>query len=335
MANKSAIVKDSSIWVDPKQQAAVGRMDGIIRVGIIKSAYNDSDSGELRYLVEVQNHNTKINLNCRLIRRFGGVFNYEDYVYRGYKFNDKPDPVSSFDAKAGDAVLVGQLNGQGREGIIIGGLTHAAHTTAIKASDGPQYDAEFNGVHTSINKDGEWTLTFKGQPTNLNILSATPSGRLPAPTYNTSVGSSFMKFDKEGGWTLNDNAKSDPQFIHVDKKNGIITVTSGKISLKMTKSNESVLLVSKSLTVNAADKITETTKEYSMHATTSVKVNSPKVAIGTDGIELLDQLTQLIDALGKLIPISPVGPCTALSAISLWPKVEDIKSKINQIKGTL
>src|ERR1700677_2339777 len=119
-------VNDSSIWTDPDNMAVANRLDGLIRIGIVKGAFNDTDTGELRYLVEIQSNAKKINMNCRMMRRFGGVYNYEDWINRGYMTNDSPDPVTGYDAKAGDAVLVGQLNGQGREGVILGGLTHAA-----------------------------------------------------------------------------------------------------------------------------------------------------------------------------------------------------------------
>src|SRR5581483_281913 len=146
----------------------------------------------------------------------------------------------------------GQLNGQGREGVIIGGLTHAARHTNLDAEDGPQYDAEFNGIHTNINADGEWTLTFRGLATNTSILNNSPVAALPAPTYDTTVGSSFMKFDKTGGWIVNDNATSDPQLIHIDKAAGTISVNSGKISLTMTKSSQAVNLSCVDLTINSS-----------------------------------------------------------------------------------
>jgi hypothetical protein len=221
------IIKDSSIWSDPHNMATMNRLDGMIRIGIVKGAFNDTATGELRYLVEIQNNSKKINMNCRMMRRFGGVYNYEDYIDRGYKTNDSPDPVSGFDAKAGDAVLVGQLNGQGREGIIIGGLTHAARTTTIQAADGPQYDAEFNGIHTNINIDGEWTLTFKGQPTNLSMLDNTPSAAIPPPTYDTTIGGSFMKLDKTGSWT----ATCGDISLTLDKPSKTATVSANMIML--------------------------------------------------------------------------------------------------------
>lgn len=291
-------VKDSSIWSDPSNMAVSNRLDGLIRIGIVKGAFNDATTGELRYLVEIQSNAKKINMNCRMMRRFGGVYNYEDYVDRGYNTNNSPDPVNGYDAKAGDAVLVGQLNGQGREGIIIGGLTHAARITTIQASDGPQYDAEFNGIHTNINTDGEWTLTFKGQPTNLSALDDIPSETIPAPEYDTTVGGSFMKFDKTGSWSVN----------------------LGETSITLDKPSNT---------------ITELCTDYSLMASATAKFNSPKIAIGNGSIELLDQLTQLIDALGTLIPESPTGPCSQLSTVPTWPMVDQIKAKINQIKGTL
>lgn len=334
MATPFDIVKDSSIWFDQGNFSAVNRTDGLLRIGIVKKAYNADDSGEIRYLVEIQNHNDKVELNCRLLRRFGGVYNYEDYIYQGYKISDKPDPVATFEAKAGDAVLVGLLNGQGREGIIIGGLMHPARQGEVKSIEGPQYKAEFNGVETSINKDGEITVTFKGLPTNINKLNDTPSGKLPKPQYDTNVGSSFYKFDKTGSWQVNDNAKSNKQLIKIDKPNGTISIVSGAITLTLTKSAESVSLKCKTTTITSSDKVSVKTKTLSIDASTKGTLKAPKVAIGKDGVELLDQLAKLIDAVAKVAPISPVGPCTPLMATPQWSQVEQIKAKIKEITGT-
>jgi hypothetical protein len=333
--DSKGIVRDSSIWSHPETKAAYNRIDCSIRVGIIKAAFNDTDTGELRYLVGVNSNGREIDTNCVMLRRFGGVYNYEDYIGHGYNINDTPDMITGYNAKAGDAVLVGQLNGQGREGIILGGLTHSARTTTIQASGGPQYDAEFNGVHTNINVDGEWTLTFKGQPTNLDELNNTPSARIPPPTYNISVGGSFMKFDVQGGWTVSDVAQSNPQSIVINKASGTITTTSGQISLIMDKGAQSVNLTCKDTTVDSSNSYTLSTSDYAVSASSTAKINSPKIAIGHGGTELLDQLSQLITALGAVIVISPVGPCTPLMATPQWAQVIEIQSKINEIKGSL
>ena len=335
MSNPFEIITDSSIYTNPNDYNAINMFDGLIRIGVVQRVFNDQKTGELRYLVEAQINSDKIPLNCVMLRRFGGVYNYEDYIFHGYNINDKPDPVNSSTAKAGDKVLVGQLNGQGREGVILGGLTHPARHTAIKATIGPQYDAEFNGIHTNINANGEWTLTFKGQPTNLSTLNNTPSGPIPSPTYDTTVGSSFMKFDMTGGWIINDNATSDPQSISIDKANGLVNIIAGQASLVINKSSQTVTLTCNVLTVSATKTISETTSDYSLLANSTLKLNSPKIAIGNGGIELLDQLSQLIDKIGALVIITPVGPCTPVVGAMGWADVVAIQSKIKQIKGSL
>ena len=76
------------------------------------------------------------------------------------------------------------------------------------------------------------------------------------------------------------------------------------------------------------------TKEFLIQSSTRAYIKSPKVAIGKDGIELLDELAKLVDALGLVIPISPVGPCTSLKSSPNWPQVEAVKAKIKEITGS-
>jgi hypothetical protein len=335
MSDPFDTVKDSSIWYSSKDHAVAEKKDGYIRIGIVQKIIEDQAIGEVRYLVELQDYGNKVLASCRMMRRFGGVYNYEDSICQGYSTNDKPDPVSDFSAKAGDVVLVAYLNGQAREGVILGGLTHPAREMSIVHADGPQYKSEFNGLEHSINADGEFTLTFKGQPTNLSVLDNTPSGKIAAPQYDTTIGSTFMKFDKSGGWQVSDNASSDPMSIKVDKAAGVISLAAGKVSLSMTKASEAVSLTCKTAAVNATESMMTTTKDYSVDATGTAKIKSPKIAIGTDGVELLDQLVKLIDAVAKVKPISPVGPCVPMMATAEWAAVEAIKAKITQIKGSL
>ena len=71
------------------------------------------------------------------------------------------------------------------------------------------------------------------------------------------------------------------------------------------------------------------------HIPTAKWLKSPKIAIGTDGTELLDQLVQLIDAIGTQTIITPVGPASPVSASPQWAQVTAIQQKINGIKGSL
>jgi hypothetical protein len=304
-------------------------------LGIVKRVYRDTVTTNIQYLVEVRDSNDAIEVNARMLRKFGGIFNYEDIVMQGYNVSTLPDPTQDFKAKAGDTVLVAFMNGEGREAVILGGISHPGRASVLPIDDGPQYLSEFNGIEQSINSDGEYTMTFKGVATNIAELDATPSAQLPAPTYDATVGTTYVKFDKTGGWEINDNATSDPQNIHIDKAGGQILVNSGKIALSMTKASEAVSLTCKTVEVKAETSINETTKAWSVDASDSASIKSPKIAFGTDSIELLAQLALLIDALGTLTAISPVGPCSPLTAAPTWSQVSAIQNKIKEITGSL
>lgn len=335
MSNPFEIIKDSSRWESSKIFNGVHEKDFAIRIGIVKRIYREATTSDIKYLVEVQDRNDSIEVSARALRRFGGVFNYEDTVYHGYKIDDKPDPVRDFSAKAGDAVLVAFLNGEAREAVILGGLIHPARKSTVDVTKGPQYASEFNGVETTINENGEYKLTFKAIPTNIKKLDDKPGNVLPKPIYDTKIGGSFFQFDKTGSIEINDKDQKGLQNLRIDKPNGTIEINSGKIKLTMTKSSEKVELKCKLLNITADDKIAGKTKEFNLDATTSAKIKSPKVAIGKDGIELLNELFQMIEALAKVIPISPVGPCSSLGSSPQWNGVVSVQSKIKEITGSL
>jgi phage gp45-like len=333
--NPFGIIKDSSIWQNSGAFSAVFHKDPYLRIGIVKKVFKDERTSDLRYLVEVRDRNDAIQVNARLMRRFGGAYNYEDVVHHGYKFDDKSDGTTSFEAKAGDAVLVAFLNGEAREAIIIGGLMHSARKSTIDITKGPQYQAEFNGIETTINESGEYKVTFKAIPKNIDKLEETPSKKIPAPEYDTDIGGSYFTFDKTGSFEVNDKAKTDLQNFKINKPNGTVEINSGKIKLLMTKKGEKVELKCKVLNITSDDKINSTTKEFKLEAKTSTKIDSPKVAIGKKGVELLDQLAKLVDAMGQVTPISPFGPCTPLASTPQWPGVVAIQAKIKEITGSL
>ena len=335
MYNPFEIVQDSSIWRDADAHSAVNSKDPYLRMGIVKRINKNPDTQQLNYLVEIRNRNDLVEINCILVRNSGGVYNYDDTVLRGYKFEDKPDQTNSYAAKAGDMVLVGLLNGEGREGAIIGFLPHPARKSALDPAKGPQSISEFNGVETTINDLGEYKLTFKGLPTNIKKLDDKSTGKIAPAEYDKKIGGSYFNFDKTGSFTLNDAAESDPQIIKIDKPNGSLKITSGKITVTLTKKDEKIAVKSKIIDINSETSVTTKTKDLSVDASSSIKLKSPKVAIGSGGTELLEQLAKLIDELGKVQAISPVGPCTPLQATPQWPGVMAIQSKIKEITGGL
>ena len=100
MADPFEIVKDSSIWRQGTDQAAISRRDPYLRVGIVKRVYRDTTTTDIRYLVEIRDMNNISEVNAGMMRSFGGVFNYEDVIMQGYKISDQPDPTNDFTAKA-------------------------------------------------------------------------------------------------------------------------------------------------------------------------------------------------------------------------------------------
>jgi len=284
-------VKDSSVWFKPSSLSTINTLDNRLYLGIIREARNETNTNELRYLVEIRHKNDIILCNCRMLRRWGGVYNYEDFTLHGYNYNDASNNQNGVAAIAGDAVLVGLFGGSGREGVILGGLTHMARKSFLDIKKGPQYKSEFNGIETSINEDGEWTLTFKGQPTNKDKLNDTPSQPISAPQYNKDVGTSYMKWDKEGGYTLSDEATDGDkaQKLHIDKKKGTIDIFSGKINLNFKKNGQKVSLTNKETLFTSKDSITYKTKKFYGEASTEIRVKTPLYVIETDKVRLGDE----------------------------------------------
>lgn len=284
-------VRDSSIWPGSDMLSAIRSQENRLLIGVVREVRNVKDTNELRYMVEVYSKNDTLIVPCRMMRQLGGVYNYEDIVLRGYNYNQASNNQNGTLALAGDMVLVGFIGGSGREGIILGGMTHPARTSFLNSTKGPQYRSEFNGIETSINEDGEWKLTFKGQPTNLDKLSDTPNQPIVTPEYNTDVGTSYMKWDKEGSFTLSDEATDGDKFqkLFIDKKNGTIDIFSGKINLNFKKNEEKVSLTNKITIIDSKDSITYTTKKFKGNASEEIRVHTPLYVVESDKIRLGDE----------------------------------------------
>lgn len=281
-------VRDSSIWPGSDMMSAIRSQDNRLLIGVVREVRNVKNTNELRYMVEVYSKNDTLIVPCRMMRQLGGVYNYEDIVLRGYNYNQASNNQNGTLALAGDMVLVGFIGGSGREGIILGGMTHPARASFLNSTKGPQYRSEFNGIETSINEDGEWTLTFKGQPTNLDKLKDAPNQPIAKPTYDTDVGTSYMKWDKEGSFTLSDEATDGDKFqkLFIDKKNGTIDIFSGKINLNFKKSEEKVSLTNKITVFTSEDSISYATKKFKGEASEEIRVSTPLYVVESDKVRL-------------------------------------------------
>lgn len=330
------IVKDSSVWINPSDYSAVDKKNDSIRVGTVLKSKFIEEANETRYLVEVRDKNDKILMWCRPMFRFGGAHNYEDAVYSGFTDTPLSANSSTISGKAGDFVLVACLNGQGREGVIIGGLTHPARKSILKPDSGPAYTSEFNGVETKITEKGEYTLTYKGLPVNAALLKApSTSAPIPPPVYNPTITGSYIKFDSTGSIEINDKAIALPQSIKIDKSAGSISIKAGPTELTMQKASQQVDLKCNILSINSKIQIKQETALFSVEAKTSIKLKAAKIAIGFGPIELIDQIIKLIDQIGLVVTQSPVGPNTPVSSSPNWTAIMLLKQNLTTIKGSL
>lgn len=328
-------VKDSSIWHDSDNLVASTKKDPYIRIGTVLKSQVDEQSSEPKYLVEVRDKNDKIIMWCRVMSRFGGAYNYEEYALRGYTTSPLSSLADSFAAKAGDFVLVVALAGETREGLILGGLKHPARKSTLDPAEGPAYAREFNGIQEKISPEGEYTLTFLGKPVNEAILKAPQSAPIVPPVYNPTITGSYIKFDSGGGIELNDKAVALPQSIMIDKGGGTLTIKSGTNELMFDKNGMATTLATGKLSVDAKVSAEIKTAQLSLEATTTVKIKGLKVAIGSDSVELFDELIKMIDAIGQIQVTSPVGPCTPIMATPQWANIVAIKAKLTAVKGSL
>jgi hypothetical protein len=257
---------DSSLHSTPHDSR-----DYAIRTGVVRNYLYDERKDVMYYTVDVFQGSRQFSIACQQLVKFGGPFNYEEFSRSTWTLNDNAAIGGEVFLRPGDIVVVALLNGRVQTadptGVIIGSLKHAARKSILKDKN-VAYQSEFNGIETSINKDGEFKQTFKGLPTNNDILSKAPEGqRIPDPLYNLEVGSSYYQWDKTGSWKLTDNTKELPQSVFIDKPNGKIIITSGATILTINKAEESYVIVNKKTTFNSTDEWNLNTKKTTIKST--------------------------------------------------------------------
>jgi len=202
-----------------------------MRSGIVTAIYypedvNNTSKKEIEYDVLVLNkENQSVTFTkfrgCVVSNMFGMTNNSLSYTLQAGEKDEK-----GF-IKNGSMVLILCLNGSpdANQAMIIGGLQHPDQKT-YSSADGQFYDFTFNGMNYNINKDGELTITFSGNP-DLNNPQDNPA----APT--------VLKFDKDGGFTISDN---EQQSIALNRTSKTITVTNGSESIVIDKENKKISL---------------------------------------------------------------------------------------------
>ena len=326
-------VPDSSMTKIGNTHQSDAAYDATIKMGMIKRSFKGFD-GNTYYTVEC-NHRGNITLmDCRLMMKFGGPHNFEEYHLRAYNQQDLRIPgdrsaLRGYDVRVGDVVVVGCLSGSARTGVILGCLAHGARTDEIPIGD-IAYINCFNGIETKITKDGTYSLTFKGR--NLALLDLhIPGTPVPSPQYDPIYGGTFLSLINDGSFIVSDGKT---QSIKIDKSGAAITITSGGSSITINATDTNIKSTNVAIGSSTSVKVAVAANEIAIDGVQKVAVKAAKISIGSGPVELIDVLIKLIDAIGSLVVTSPVGPCSPVNSAPTWSaQVELIKQQLSSIKA--
>jgi len=329
---------DSSIFQHTYGLGAHHNKDNAIKVGMVREEKLDDNYG-IVYVVDVYDGGRQVPVDCIKSTQFGGVHNYEEFNYRPWVQEtsgeeENPYANAGYEMRSGDVVIVAFINGNGREGVILGALPHPARNNYGKENKieikKPAYYSCFNGLDKTIYQDGQYKIAFNGLPTNDAKLNKSPDGSLPPkPEFNEEISGSYYGFDKTGSFI---SSTASDIFLKLDKTKHFIAQVKSTV-LEVTEAAHNIKADS---IVRSANKYTVKTKQLEAHESLKISLKATQIAIGNDQFELFDGLIQLIDAFGTLIVTSPVGTCTPLQASPSWAaQVLPLKLKMQTLKTSL
>lgn len=332
-------VRDSSILQDFDSVSAIRSKDTSIRLGIVREERIMNDDST-RYVVEVFVNGRQVPVSCVTLSRFGGAHNFEEYKLRPWlKVKSgtlPPGTADKYALRSGDTVVVAFLDGNAREGVILGGVKHGSRaetTTPGKI----QYHSRFNGIETQISSDGSYKVLFNGLPVNDALLNVPLGTQVPPPVFNPLIAGSYYGFDSSGNFVVSDGGDSYMKIYKSSTTRALIAVSGGnKLELggNLIKSTTSLKTdeIKLEASLNASLKANANINIQGLQ--TSIK--TLQVAIGNDQFELIDGLIKLIDAIGTLVIMSPYGTCFPVATAPTWAsKVIPIRIGLQLIKGSV
>jgi hypothetical protein len=216
------------------QNQLITRSDYAFRVGkIIAVYYPDNElnySGSFIEYDVLADHIDQFGMHCKVIyprctvmSLFGGTADFIDFTYRLSTTNASGQAqATSSGAGAnidyGSAVGILCVNGDVRQGYIIGGLKHLGlpqNDNFTPTEDaGVHLNFEFNGIVGQINDDGELTITFNG---------ATQADGTLDPSADESNSGSNIKWSQDGSIAI--TSPSGNQSITQDNTSSQTTIT--------------------------------------------------------------------------------------------------------------
>lgn len=276
-----------------------------LRAGTITASYDidnpnniNKKSPEYDVLVLEQDRNsgtTPITYrNVISMDSFGGISDFFEFKRRSKTKEKTKSDVLDND---GQLVLLLCLDGNAKKGIIIGGIKQAQRLTKLATKAGLHLEGEYNGCNWKIDKDGAFTVTFKGPTDN--------EGKLKKP----EVSGSTVKIEKDGSIELNTSKTDKPEkneSLRLDKTKQEVNVTSRKNisvvaggdftndikgSFNQTIGKDLVQKIAgtatcnaKSLTITATEALTITAKSTSQTYDASCQIKAQKIELNGESV---------------------------------------------------
>tara|TARA_R100000951_G_scaffold101420_1_gene92918 strand:- start:13557 stop:14609 length:1053 start_codon:yes stop_codon:yes gene_type:complete len=198
-----------------------------LRMGVIINCHEKDDKKSLSKLVpEYDVLTSELNegagtsyvkyLNCISTDTFGGVADFFEYKLRPSK--EDFEKTHNFAKQDGAMVLLLCLDGNAESAIIIGGVKNTAgdgkteeRESNLTKKNGLHLEGEYNGLNWQVNKDGEFTLTFKSK----TDIKGKPQ--------DEKAGGTIFKVDKTGSVDIDTNNEASFK-LDKTKKDAILNV---------------------------------------------------------------------------------------------------------------
>jgi hypothetical protein len=255
-----------------------------LRIGVIKQIYdieneaNTSKSNvEYDVLVFQQDQNKgvipTVYRGCVTMDSIGGIADFHEYV----KSTPTDGKTKSPKADDGSYVLLLCIDGTSSRGVIVGALPHHNRKSTLPNLKGSKHlEGEYNGLRYKINKDGEFTLTFKGKTDKKGKpLDATKSG-------------SQIKMEKDGSVEINDRDIEPDLAAGNDKQAKVSGAAPASTyeKVRIDKTKQSIDIISrKDQNQNAGANYNLTVKTKTTHKTAEwIAAASGKASLSSGGV---------------------------------------------------
>lgn len=284
-----------------------------IKIGTVLRVYETDDKNNLNkevpeYDVSVveQNENASQNSiiyqNCVTAELFGGIGEYFEYRYKQQEKVDKEGKDQTSYLQDGAQVIVTCLNGSAEKAIIIGAVKHPKRKTKLTKDDGHSLSGEFNGLSVGIDKEGAFTLSFKGK----TDITGKPA--------DEKVGGSFIAIEKDGSFLISDGNKESIRIDKTKKTLDIIIEKDISIStdenIKTTSKKDSTQKMAKWL-VEASGAVSMSGEKFDIDSKGDFSVKASSFKVNSDGVVNLKGGTVEIKGndvkIGDMVTIGPAG----------------------------